>query len=139
MPQNGELSTENAQDHRETNEKHFMRLKEIDAGRIAGASLRALLQDTRLWVALIALLTLIPVAGPTPRFMPCLICGERGVSDAIANLILFLPLGLSLSRRSPGRARYRIPVLLSFAVETAQPFIPGRSPSYGALLFSSLG
>jgi VanZ like protein len=61
------------------------------------------------------------------------------MSDAIANVLLFLPLGLSLSRRSGDQARYRIPFLVSFAVETAQHFIPGRSPTYGDVLFNSVG
>src|SRR5262245_26243883 len=116
-----------------------MQLKEIAVNLPTLASIRAILQDFRFWIGIIAFVTLIPQSGPAPRFTPCLICGDRGVSDALVNLMLFLPLGLSLSLRNPDRARYRIPVLLSFTVETAQHFIPGRSPTYGDLLFNSLG
>jgi hypothetical protein len=116
-----------------------MHLKEIDVNLPTPAFIRATLQDFRFWIGIIAFVTLIPQSGPAPRFTPCWICGDRGVSDAIVNLILFLPLGLSLSLRKPDRARYRVPILLSFIVETAQHFIPGRSPTYGDLLFNSLG
>jgi hypothetical protein len=116
-----------------------MRLKEIDADQPTFSRTRAIVQDIRIWIGVIALFTLLPVDGPAPRFMPCWICGDRGTSDAIANVVLFLPLGLALSRRSGDRARYRVPFLVSFVVETAQHFIPGRSPTYGDLLFNSMG
>src|SRR5262245_32728040 len=116
-----------------------MQLKEIAVNLPTLASIRAILQDFRFWIGIIAFVTLIPQSGPAPRFTPCLICGDRGVSDALVNLMLFLPLGLSLSLRNPDRARYRVPILLSFIVETAQHFIPGRSPTYGDVLFNSLG
>jgi VanZ like protein len=117
----------------------LMRRSGIDAARPTFSRMRTVVQDFRLWIVVIALLTLIPVAGPTPRFRPCWLCGDRATSDTVANVILFLPLGLALSRRSADQARYRIPLLVSFAVETAQHFLPGRSPTYGDVLFNSVG
>lgn len=101
--------------------------------------LPALLRSAAFWTGVIALATLTPVNGPTLRFAPCLICGDRGTADALSNVLLFLPLGLALAQRSPKRAPYWIPISLSLVVEMAQYFLPGRNPAYGDLLFNSIG
>lgn len=75
-------------------------------------------------------------AGPLVR---CIICGPRGLADAVLNIVMTVPIGLLLG----GRIRL-LPVLAigfatSAAIESAQLFIPGRDPSAGDLLFNTLG
>lgn len=92
-------------------------------------------------VASILAATLTP-AGTVlePEFTRCLVCGARGVSDAIVNVILFAPLGAALALN--GRSGMRPAVLggmLSCGVELAQIFIPGRDPSMGDVITNTLG
>jgi len=92
-------------------------------------------------VACILAATLTPAGVDLqPEFSRCLICGARGYSDAIVNLILFAPLGAALALN--GRRGLR-PIfaagILSCCVELAQIVIPGRDPSLGDVLFNSLG
>jgi VanZ like family len=71
----------------------------------------------------------------------CLICGERGLADAIVNVILFMPLGAAaaLAGRSTLVA-LAIGAALSGSVEFAQmTLIPGRDASVGDLVFNTLG
>lgn len=71
----------------------------------------------------------------------CLICGERGVADAIVNVILFMPWGAAaaLTGRST-RAALALGAALSASVELAQiAIIPGRDASIGDLVFNTLG
>ncbi len=69
----------------------------------------------------------------------CILCGDRGLADAILNVILFLPLGAGLALvKGPALA-----ILGSFtasgAVELAQFHIPGRFPTLGDILFNTSG
>ncbi len=61
--------------------------------------------------------------------------GDAALAELIQNLILFIPLGVSLTlaRVLPGRV-VAIGALLSFAVEFAQQYIPGRDPSVGDII-----
>jgi hypothetical protein len=71
----------------------------------------------------------------------CLICGERGLADAIVNVILFMPLGAAagLTGRST-LAALALGAALSGSVELAQiTLIPGRDASIGDLIFNTLG
>jgi hypothetical protein len=71
----------------------------------------------------------------------CLICGERGLADAIVNVILFIPLGAAaaLTGRST-LAALALGAALSGSVEFAQlTLIPGRDASIGDLIFNTLG
>lgn len=89
----------------------------------------------------ILLATLTPFPGEhQPDFVGCLICGIRGNSDAIVNLILYLPLGAALMIN--GRTGLRavgLAGLLSAGIEFTQIFIPGRDPSLGDVCFNTLG
>ena len=92
-------------------------------------------------IAAILLTTLLPVSSGTPQTLgTCIICGERGLADALLNVALFVPLGIGCGmigwsvRRSIVTA-----VLLSCLVEIAQVAIPGRDPSAGDLLFNTVG
>ena len=70
----------------------------------------------------------------------CLVCGDRGVADALLNVLLFIPLGFSLRRMGWPLLRA---VLAAFAlsafVEAAQLFIPGRHPNVSDLIFNTIG
>jgi hypothetical protein len=71
----------------------------------------------------------------------CLICGDRGLADAIVNVILFMPLGAAaaLTGRST-LAALALGAALSGSVEFAQmTLIPGRDASLGDLVFNTLG
>ena len=100
-------------------------------------------------IALVALAVggiLAATTFPTPaadlgRIGLCLVCGERGVADALLNLLLFAPLGALLwiagwrAGRIVGGA-----ALLSAAIELAQLLVvAGRDPNIGDVLFNTLG
>jgi hypothetical protein len=83
---------------------------------------------------------LVPQAGRDYPVTWCIAGGERAGSDAVRNLLLFVPLGMAAA------GWFRRPVLaaiacaaLSLAVETAQIRIPGRDPALGDFIFNSIG
>lgn len=93
-----------------------------------------------LYVAVILAVTLTP--GSTPlEWSSCLICGERAVADAIANLLLFVPLGAAVAGAAASRPRlaYLLPFLLSLLIEFAQIFLTGRDSSVGDVAFNTVG
>ena len=70
----------------------------------------------------------------------CVLCGDRGLADALLNLALFAPLGAALARRGMRMpAALVLAAALSAFVEAAQLAIPGRDPSPPDLLFNALG
>ncbi len=80
-----------------------------------------------------------PPSSSTPTF--CLVCGERGGADVIANIILFVPMGVALALQGWS---VRTKLLFAFGVtlfiESAQStVIPGRDASLGDLLFNTVG
>jgi VanZ like family len=84
--------------------------------------------------------TLVPGSGPAVEFVGCFVCGNRGWSDAIVNVILYAPLGASLAalgRRGPRAVA--VGFLLSACIELTQAFLPGRDPSLGDVTFNTLG
>ena len=91
-------------------------------------------------IALIAAATLLPGEPTVSTPSICLICGDRGVADALLNLTLFAPFGavLAFVRVRPWRI-----VLAGFAlsalVELFQLYIPGRDPSFGDFVFNAAG
>lgn len=90
-------------------------------------------------LALVLAVTLRPTTAPPMAFTLCLICGERGGADALANLLLFVPVGLVFRLYlSPSRVVYSS-MLLSAAIEVAQLWLPGRYASAGDVLFNTLG
>jgi VanZ family protein len=63
-----------------------------------------------------------------------LILGRRTLSrsDALTNVLVYLPLGFFLGRLSPGRTSWRATLagtVLSLLIEYLQAFVPGRVPS----------
>jgi VanZ like protein len=92
----------------------------------------------------IALATLTPADDPRAmsRLTPllCLVCGDQGGADVVANLLLFIPftLGLRLSGRSWARC-VAAAAGLSFTVELLQLVaIPGRDASLSDLLANTV-
>jgi hypothetical protein len=91
-------------------------------------------------LAFIFATTLTPGTGPALDFVGCLVCGTRGWSDAIVNVILYAPLGASLAALGRRGARaVGVGFLLSACIELAQVFIPGRDPSLGDVTFNTIG
>jgi hypothetical protein len=84
--------------------------------------------------------TLVPSGSELPVFTGCIVCGERGWSDALTNVLLFLPFGAALAalgRTGPRAVLYGF--VLSCAIELSQTVIPGRDPSLGDVCFNTLG
>lgn len=70
----------------------------------------------------------------------CLICGQRGLADAILNALLFMPLGAGLAHNGwPARRTLLIGGLLSVGIELAQSAIPGRHAAAGDVLYNTIG
>ena len=97
-------------------------------------------------LALAAALVVIATATLTPgdaqsTYLNCILCGEQGLGDAIANVALFLPLGAALAALGvPGSRRLLAAVLLSCAIEGLQAtVIAGRDASAGDVLCNGTG
>jgi hypothetical protein len=92
-------------------------------------------------LAFIAVATLRP-AGRTAfqGWSLCIICPSGGASEAVQNLLLFVPFGIAAAG---GVLRLGVATFLGFAisllVECAQMVIPGRDPNFGDLVFNTLG
>jgi hypothetical protein len=91
--------------------------------------------------AAILFLTLRPSGTTlTPGWSFTLISGDTGLAEFFQNILLFLPLGaaLTLAGLKPRRG-IALGALLSFAIEFAQQWIPGRDPNVGDLLCNMTG
>lgn len=73
--------------------------------------------------------------------MACFLCGDRGLADALVNVVLFAPLGVGLALAGLDIRRALLAgVLASLSVELAQvTIIPGRDASLGDLSFNTMG
>src|SRR6266568_2878232 len=96
--------------------------------------------------ALSVVAILVATLRPTGDFVAAgwsfsLASGDKATAEVIENLLLFLPLGISLALGSNTRPLRAIAVgaLLSLAVEVAQQWIPGRDPSVGDLILNTTG
>jgi len=93
-------------------------------------------------VLVILVATLRPTGwSPVARWQTCVICGEYGGTDLLRNVLLFLPLGFLLHRRT--RFGVAGPLLvaaaLSGAIESLQWLIPGRTTSLTDLAANTAG
>lgn len=91
-------------------------------------------------VAVILVLTLTPQYGPTEQLSGCVICGVRGIADAVLNVLLFVPLGAALAWAGLEMPR-AVPIgfALTVCIELTQFLIPGRDPSLGDVTTNTLG
>ena len=92
-------------------------------------------------LALILAVTLQPApqqVGYNPLL--CVFCGARATADALANVILFTPLGAALAAAIPrNRIAWRWGAVLSLAIELSQRFIAGRDASIGDVITNTAG
>jgi hypothetical protein len=97
------------------------------------------------WVLFILGLTLVPdvlapgAETPTDVGRWCVVCGERGVADAVLNVGLFVPLGWALARWRGAVLAVALGVGLSAGIELAQGGIEGRFSTFGDVVFNGLG
>lgn len=94
-------------------------------------------------LAAVGALTLRPDPGAAPPSVPpwCVVCGDYATADLVANVALFVPLGVGLAlagvRLLPG---VLLAALATGAIELAQATIlANRYPSTGDLLANALG
>jgi hypothetical protein len=95
-----------------------------------------------LTLSLVVGATLVPSPGPDSGTLRwCLLCGDFGLSDAIANMVLFVPVAISLRCAGlSGRWTIAIGLLLSCAIEFTQlHFVPGREAAVGDVLWNTVG
>jgi VanZ family protein len=93
------------------------------------------------WLAVIALVTLVPAVSPVPLPATCIICGQLGGVDFALNIGLFVPLGAGLfvALRRAGLAT-AIGIVVTLAIEFLQlRVIPGRDASLGDLVANTTG
>jgi VanZ like family len=94
-------------------------------------------------VAAIVVATLRPSGSTLPAgWSFYLAAGDEAVAEFLQNIILFIPLGLALALGRTGTAPWRLiaaGALLSFAIEFAQQWIPGRDPSLGDIVANTAG
>ena len=100
-----------------------------------GAALAALA------LAAICIATLTPTPGmPTTPFW-CIACGDRGLLDFAANIVMFVPLGFALMLATDRRRNSLIAcVVTTLAIELLQvSVVAGRDASMGDLLANTSG
>lgn len=109
--------------------------RQLASTKLLGAAI------TTIGGAAVAIATLTPSTGGSSTPVYCLICGDRGLADALLNVTLFLPLGMGL--RLIGVRL--IPAVIagaacSLAIELAQfVAIAGRDSSPADVLYNGLG
>ena len=92
-------------------------------------------------IIFIAVLTLIPSseAASNPGFA-CIRCGDRGLSDLLLNILLFLPFGAALGYAGVTARRALVyGLLFSAAIEITQLGLPGRSPTLRDIVTNGAG
>ena len=78
-------------------------------------------------VLLIVVVTLVPQASVHMEpALACVVCGSRGVADAVLNLLLFFPLGASLAPFYRPRLVLLGAALTSCVIEFSQLYLTGR-------------
>ncbi|HEX2781679.1 MAG TPA: VanZ family protein [Gemmatimonadaceae bacterium] len=92
-------------------------------------------------LVVIALLTLVPSRAPFSTFALCVLCGDRGTTDALLNVLLFLPFGVGMRLRGEPLGRtVRVALVISAGIELLQlTTITGRTSSPGDILTNTAG
>jgi hypothetical protein len=91
--------------------------------------------------AVVARVTLFPASGwDRGTLQACLLCGAFGLADFVANVMLFVPLAVSLRGSGVG-PRVTVVLLgaLSAGIEVAQLRIPGRDSTLGDVVANTTG
>jgi len=87
----------------------------------------------------IGIATLYSSGGTTRGWSFYLTSGDDALASLLENLILFIPLGISLTLAGVRPFRgVAIGALLTFAIEFAQQYIPGRDPSLGDIVANTI-
>ena len=74
------------------------------------------------------------------RQVVCVLCRRASLADALANVGLFLPLGVALGLQAYAPVQALVLAAgLSLSVELAQFAIPGRDPSLSDFIFNTVG
>jgi VanZ family protein len=93
-------------------------------------------------LAVVLVATLAPSSTPGSRWLHrCLLCGEFGLADAIANVLLFLPVAAGVSCAGwSSRRTIVLGFLLSAAIEYTQlRVVPGRDAAVGDIIWNTVG
>jgi hypothetical protein len=99
----------------------------------------------RLFAAAAVLAILVATLAPAgtelaPGWNTAIVGGDDALAGVVQNVLLFLPFGAALGLMGMRTLRLAaLGALLSFAVEFAQQWIPGRDPSLGDICFNTLG
>lgn len=93
-----------------------------------------------LYILVVLIVTLQPQpVGETERLVGCIVCGRRGLADALLNVVLFVPFGALFATRWRALTTILAAAALTIAIEAAQLVVPGRDASAGDILFNTLG
>jgi VanZ like protein len=92
-------------------------------------------------VGAILIATLFPSGSElAPGWTTAIVGGDDALAGVVQNVLLFMPLGVGLALGGMRGVRLAaVGTLLSFSVEFAQQWIPGRDPSLGDVCFNTLG
>src|SRR5262245_39466874 len=92
-------------------------------------------------LAAICVATLTPTPGTPSTSFWCIVCGDRGMLDFAANIVMFVPLGFALMLATERRwLSVIVCVATTFSVELLQvSVVAGRDASLGDLLANTLG
>jgi hypothetical protein len=93
-------------------------------------------------LAVVLAATLVPADAPDPgEFQWCVLCGRRGTADALANVLLFLPLAAGLVWSGASGARtVVVGLLFSATLELVQlRLVDGRDSTLGDLVWNTVG
>jgi len=87
-------------------------------------------------------------AGASPFLLAGPFFKDSGVRDAILNVLLFVPLGFGLSEKLSEKSKSRVAIfftvwiggaVLSYAIELAQLYVPGRDSGWEDVVTNSTG
>jgi hypothetical protein len=94
-----------------------------------------------IYVPAILVVTLFPQRyADSMVVVTCLVCGVRGVADALLNIGFFTPVGIGLGLRGRRVSEVLlIAALFSAGLELAQLFIPGRFANLGDIVYNTTG
>lgn len=92
-------------------------------------------------LVVIALLTLVPSGRPYSTLELCLLCGDRGTTDALLNVLLFVPFGVGMTLRGePAGRTTRTALAISAGIELLQlTMVTGRTASPGDIITNTAG